>query len=269
MLVSELNIYPIKSLKGVSLIEAQVEEQGFTHDRRWMLVDEGGKFLTQREFPVMAKIGVEVDRDVLTVSIDGSRLSVPFGPAANGGPKRVRVWASLVKAEFYSEEVDDWFSQLLGSRCRLAAMTDVSKRLVNPYYSVHKFRDTVSFADGYPFLLIGESSLEDLNSKLEHKVPMNRFRPNIVVRGSEAFAEDKWKRIRIGSTVFHVVKPCGRCVMTTIDQTKGEKTGVEPLKTLASYRTKRNKVMFGQNLIADTSGGIVIVGDDVEVLEAK
>ena len=269
MRVSELNIYPVKSLKGITLQEAGIEDRVFRYDRRWMLVDENGKFLTQREFPVMARISVAVGADALDVSFGDSRLSVPFDVPDNGGPKRVRIWASLVKAEFYSDELDQWFSNALRTKCRLAAMTDVSKRLVNPYYSIHKFRDTVSFADGYPFLLIGQGSLDDLNSRLENKVPMNRFRPNIVVEGSPAFAEDTWKKIRIGSTIFHVVKPCARCVMPTIDQTTGEKTGVEPLRTLASYRTKRNKVLFGQNLIADEAGGTLRIGDEVEVLETR
>jgi len=269
MRISEINIYPIKSLKGILLKESTVEERGFRFDRRWMLVDEGGKFLTQREFPVMARIGVGVRSEGLQVSLDGSRTTIPLEVPANGGPKRVRIWASLVKAEFYSSDVDEWFSQALQTRCRLAAMTDVSNRRVNPYYSVHRFRDTVSFADAYPYLLIGQASLDDLNTRLSEKVSMNRFRPNLVVEGSEACAEDTWKKVRIGSTVFHVVKPCARCVITTIDQFAGQKTGVEPLKTLAGYRTKRNKVLFGQNLIAERSGGTIKVGDEVEVLETK
>jgi uncharacterized protein YcbX len=269
MKVSELNIYPIKSLKGIRVDQAMVEDQGFQLDRRWMLVDDKNKFLTQREFPIMARIEVAAGPESLEVSLDGSRLSVPYEVPLNGGPKRVQVWGSSVKAEFYPGEVDEWFSNCLGASCRLAAMTNVSKRLVSPYYSVRKFRDTVSFADGYPYLLIGQASLDDLNSRLEAKVPMNRFRPNIVVEGSEAFAEDSWKRIRIGSTIFHVVKPSARCVITTIDQVAGQKTGVEPLRTMASYRTKRNNVLFGQNLIADESGGMIRIGDQLEVIESK
>src|SRR4051794_7570755 len=143
MRISELNIYPIKSLRGIPLKKAAVEERGLRHDRRWMLVNEGGKFLTQREFPVMARIGVDVGPEWLEVSLDGLKMNVPFDVPANGAPKRVRVWASILKAEFYEKEIDAWFSEALGSKCRLAAMTDVSKRRVNPYYSVHKFRDVV------------------------------------------------------------------------------------------------------------------------------
>jgi uncharacterized protein YcbX len=140
---------------------------------------------------------------------------------------------------------------------------------VNPFYAVRKFRDTVSFADGYPFLLIGEASLADLNSRLSEPVPMNRFRPNFVVSGSEPFEEDTWKRIRIGSNEFHIVKPCARCVLTTVDQTTGQKTGKEPLKTLSEYRNRNGNVLFGQNLIAETAGGTVQVGDEIEVLKRR
>jgi uncharacterized protein YcbX len=151
-------------------------------------------------------------------------------------------------------------------------MPEETRRKVNYFYAVHK-DDTVSFADGYPFLLIGESSLGDLNARLENPVKMNRFRPNFVVSGAEAFAEDDWKQIKIGTTEFHVVKPCGRCVMTTIDQASGEKQGVEPLKTLASYRTPKRsinkKILFGQNLIAENVGEVVKIGDKVEIIESR
>jgi len=181
----------------------------------------------------------------------------------------VKIWSSSVKGSFYPKEVDEWFSDAIGSRCRLVLMPETTKRIVSPDYAIRKFEDTVSFADGYPFLLIGEASLADLNSRLEEPVPMNRFRPNFVVTGSEAFEEDNWKRIRIGSTEFHVVKPCARCVMTTVDQAAGQKNGKEPLKTLAAYRTRSGNVLFGQNLIAETAGGTIRVGDAVEIIERK
>jgi uncharacterized protein YcbX len=148
-------------------------------------------------------------------------------------------------------------------------MTAASKRIVNPFYAVRKFDDMLSFADGYPFMALSQASLDDLNSRLSASLPMNRFRPNFVIAGAEAFAEDAWKRVRIGDTLFHVVKPCERCVITTIDQAVGEKTGVEPLKTLADFRTKNGKVLFGQNLIADKPGGTIRLGDAVEVIEYK
>lgn len=266
MRLSEINIYPVKSLMGIGLPESVVEDRGLRFDRRWMLVDEGGNFMTQREFPVMATVSVEVVDDVLRASLNGDSIEVPFLDGADEHA-RVKVWSSSVKAGVYSDRINDWFSDAIGTPCKLVGMTSESKRAVNPFYAVRKFRDEVSFADAYPFLLIGQGSLDDLNSRLAEPVPMNRFRPNFVIEGAEPFAEDGWKKIRIGLTVFHLVKPCDRCVITTVDQVKGVKAGPDPLKTLASYRNRKGKVLFGQNLIAETAGGVVRVGDEVEILE--
>ena len=266
MHLSELNIYPIKSLKGISLDSAVVEERGLRLDRRWMLVDENRQFITQREVPRMATVELRVEDGGLIAWAEGSgELRVADQPGS-GETATVTVWSASVKAEFYPEEIDRWFSDALGVRCRLVRMPETTRRKVDPEFAVRKFVDTVSFADGYPFLLIGEGSLADLNSRLAEPVPMNRFRPNFVVAGSDAFEEDTWKRIRIGSTEFHVVKPCARCVMTTVDQDAGEKTGKEPLATLAGYRSSSGKVLFGQNLIAESAGGVVRGGDQVEIL---
>ena len=268
MRISELNIYPVKSLKGISLESAIVEDRGLRFDRRWMLVDEGRQFITQREVPRMATVNISVGAAGLEASINGSSIAIPAEPNT-GETANVKIWSSSVKGEFYPAEINEWFSDELQTKCRLVLMPETTKRKVSPFFAVRKFQDTVSFADGYPFLLIGQASLDDLNSRLTDPVPMNRFRPNFVVTGSEAFEEDTWKRIRIGSTEFHVVKPCARCVMTTVDQTAGEKTGKEPLKTLSSYRNRNGNVLFGQNLIAETAGGIVKVGDEVEVIELR
>ncbi len=267
MHLSQLNTYPIKSLKGISVESAVVEDRGLQFDRRWMLVDENRQFITQREVPKMATVKMEVGRDGLSASINGRRISIPSEPDTDE-TANVKIWSSSVKGEFYPKEINEWFSDALGMNCRLVSMPETTKRKVNPFYAVRKFKDTVSFADGYPFMLIGEASLEDLNSRLETRVRMNRFRPNFVVAGSGPFAEDDWKRIRIGSTEFHVVKPCERCVITTVDQEKGEK-GKEPLKTLSEYRNQNGKVLFGQNLIADIAGGTIRVGDEVELIEKK
>jgi uncharacterized protein YcbX len=233
-----------------------------------MLVDENRQFITQREVPRMAAVDIVVEPDGLTASTNGNSIAVPALPAT-GDTASVKIWKSTVKGEFYPREVDEWFSDAIGFNCRLVVMPETSKRIVSPDYAVRRFEDTVSFADGYPFLLLGEGSLADLNSRLEVPVPMNRFRPNFVVSGSEPFEEDTWKRIRIGSTEFHIVKPCARCVLTTVDQTTGVKNGKEPLKTLSEYRNRNGNVLFGQNLIADKSGGTVRVGDEVEVIERK
>ena len=268
MILSELNIYPVKSLAGIPLVSALVEDRGLQFDRRWMLVDEKRKFITQREVPAMALVKIDVDANGLTASVNGNKIRVTDAHAS-GETATVKIWSSSVKGAFYPKEVDEWFSDAIGSSCRLVLMPESTKRKVNPFYAIRKFRDTVSFADGYPFLLLGEASLEDLNARLDVPVPMNRFRPNFVVSGSEPFEEDTWKRIRIGATEFHIVKPCARCVLTTVDQARGEKNGKEPLKTLSTYRNKNGNVLFGQNLIAESTGGTVSAGDTVEVIERK
>jgi uncharacterized protein YcbX len=210
----------------------------------------------------------------------------------------VQVWSSKVRAAVYPDEVNEFFSDALGVPVRLVTMTE-AKRPVNYWYRVNK-GDNVSFADAYPFLLAGQASLDELNRRIAENagsrngaprvgpdgshtegddasipssIPMNRFRPNLVVEGSEPFEEDTWKKIRIGSTVFHVVKPCARCPIPTIDQETGERRSSEPTRTLATFRTVRragkNKILFGQNLIADEPGGTLHVGDEVQVLERR
>lgn len=271
MKISEINIYPIKSLQGCSLKKSIVENIGLQFDRRWMLVDKKNHFLTQREFPKMATLKVEVVENGLCVNVQANKIDIPFAPLQRENAT-VKIWSSHARAEIYEDEINDWFGDVLQTNCKLVLMPTETVRKVNYFYAIHKY-DSVSFADAYPFLLIGEGSLEDLNSRLKNPVPMNRFRTNFVVSGSEPFAEDNWKKIKIGETIFHVVKPCARCVMTTIDQNSGQKQGVEPLKTLSSYRIPKRsvnkKILFGQNLIAETAGGIIKIGDKVEILEMK
>lgn len=268
MFLSEINIYPIKSLSGISVKNAKIEERGLMFDRRWMLINEKNEFLTQREFPMMAAIGVALDDKNLVISFKTDKKKIAFAPKTEE-TANVKIWRSTVRARIYEKETNQWFSDVLQTNCRLVLMPEESKRIVNPIYAVRKFQDKVSFADGYPFLLIGENSLSDLNGKLENPVPMNRFRPNLVISGTKPFAEDEWKKIKIGDSVFHVVKPCDRCVITTIDQRSGVKDGKEPLKTLNGFRNKNGKVLFGQYLIAENSGGILEVGDRLEIIETK
>ncbi|MGI8467460.1 MAG: MOSC domain-containing protein [Pyrinomonadaceae bacterium] len=271
MYLSEINIYPIKSLRGISLTESKIERRGLEFDRRWMLVDENNKFMTQREFPKMATLAVKILDDGLEISNDAEKFIVPFAPPTNE-TATVEVWTSRVKAKIYEDATNEFFSDALQTKCRLALMPAETRRKINYFYAVKK-DDYVSFADAYPFLLIGENSLGDLNKRLEKQIPMNRFRPNFVVRNSEPFAEDSWKKIKIGENIFHIVKPCGRCVITTIEQSTGEKQGVEPLKTLADYRipkrSVKKKILFGQNLIAENAGGILRVGDKIAILETQ
>lgn len=271
MFVSELNIYPIKSLKGITLENSFVESKGLSFDRRWMLIDEKNNFLTQRNFPGMAILATNLVSNGIVVFNGENELEIPFSPKIKN-VQPVKIWSNKVAAEVYEDYINEWFSDALQTKCKLVAMTEESNRKVNYFYAVHK-EDKVSFADGYPFLLTTESSLQDLNQKLVKKIPMNRFRPNIVVSGSETFAEDNWKKIKIGETVFHIVKPCARCAVTTIDQNTGISDGIEPLKTLAKYRipkrSVKKKIMFGQNMIAENLGGNIKIGDKVEILETK
>jgi uncharacterized protein YcbX len=268
MNLSRINIYPIKSLRGISLNEATVETRGLAFDRRWMLVDEDSRLITQREVPRMALISVKIEDGNLDVRFEDRQIDIPLAPH-QGDTKDVVVWQNIVPADVYDPETNAWFSQALNVNCRLVAMPETTRRTIDPEYAVKPDEDIVSFADGYPFLLIGEGSLADLNSRLDSPVPMNRFRPNFVVSGSQAFAEDSWKRIRVGETVFHLVKPCARCLLTTVDQSTGEKNGKEPLKTLSAYRNHRGKVLFGQNLIAANPGEVVRIGDKIEILDAR
>lgn len=260
--LSQIYIYPVKSLGGIVLTELPVEARGLMHDRRWMLVDADNRFLTQREYPRLALVSPTVGEKGLTLAAPGmTALCVPLVTA--GKTETVRVWRSVCEAVSVGEEAAKWFTRYLGRPARLMFMPDETRRAVNPDYG--KPDDIVSFADGYPLLLLGEATVQDLNARLDNPVPMDRFRPNLVVADSAPYAEDGWKRIAVGSAVFRVVKPCDRCVMTTIDQATAAR-GVEPLHTLAQYRTSGGKVLFGQYLIAEGTGAARL-GDTVTVLD--
>ncbi|HQZ97384.1 MAG TPA: MOSC domain-containing protein [Pyrinomonadaceae bacterium] len=286
MNISEINIYPIKSLKGITLDSALVEPRGLQHDRRWMLTTPDGMFFTQREFPQMATVEVGVGDDLYVTAAGFGTLEIPLEPET-GDKQQVTIWDSVCEGEVYSPVVNEWFSDVIGEPCQLVYMGDDSRRDINERFN--KGGEVVSFADGYPLLVIGEASLEDLNQKLRtnangsgafHPLAMNRFRPNIVVSDSNAFAEDRWDRISVGDAVFRGSKPCARCVITTIDQSRGEFDGKEPLKTLASYRMAKEvipdrieafgmsetAVLFGQNLVAETPGVSIRVGDELKVI---
>jgi uncharacterized protein YcbX len=271
MFLSEINVYPIKSLGGISLKSSVVEDRGLRFDRRWMLVDEKNKFLTQRENSLMATVQIELLKNGLAVSSGNRGLEIPFETYSQETAS-VKIWSSRCRAKVYERKFNEWFSDVLQKDCRLVLMPEEMMRRVNYFYAVHK-DNAVSFADGYPILLAGEGSLADLNSRLKTPVPMNRFRPNLVVSDADAYGEDGWKQIKIGAAIFHVVKPCGRCVMTTIDQSNGAKQGIEPLKTLATYRIPKRsikkKILFGQNLIPENSGEVLNIGDKIEIIETK
>ena len=261
--LSGLHVYPIKSCGGITVEEWEVDERGLRHDRRWMLVDETGCFLSQRELPRMALIKVRLASDGLIVDAPGmSSLNVPFRPP-NGRLLLASVWDDLVECLTVSDAADRWFSRFLGVGCRLVYLPEESVRPVDPAYGGPG--DRVGLADGFPFLLISEASLAYLNSRLEQPVPMNRFRPNLVVGGCEPFAEDGWSLVRIGQITFRVVKPCARCSIPMVDQGSAVR-GKEPLRTLAGYRSSGGEVLFGQNLAHDGTGALN-VGDAVVVLD--
>jgi hypothetical protein len=262
--LSAIYIYPIKSLGGIAVDSALIEEKGLQYDRRWMVVDAQNQFMTQRKFAKMALLKVLIEENKLRVTApDMPSLTIPVIPQTSE-ILPVTVWDDTSQSIVVSKEANEWFSTALKQKCKLVYMPDTTLRKVDEQYA--KNEEIVSFADGYPFLLIGEASLADLNSHLAQPIPMNRFRPNLVVNTTEPFVEDTWKSILIGESVFHVVKPCARCILTTIDQQTG-KAGKEPLKTLSSYRAFNNKVLFGQNLLGEKSAGKHIhVGSQVRIL---
>ena len=265
--VRALHIYPVKGLKGIDLQEARCTDRGLEHDRRWMVVDASGRFLSQREVPKMATVWTELTGEALLLSApDMPELPVPLA-APSGSTRPVQVWNSTVDAlPSGNPDADAWFTEYLGRPCALVHMPPASERLSNEAYAGPGKR--VSFADGYAYLVIGEASLADLNRRLAARghpaLPMNRFRPSIVVAGAAPYAEDGWGDVRIGEATLRGVKPCGRCEVTTTDQSTGERRGPEPLATLAQYRESAEfGVMFGMNCVTVREGNIRI-GDAVE-----
>lgn len=245
--LSEIWIYPVKSLGGIRLSSAKVMGKGLAFDRRWMLVDENGQFLTQRVHPRMALFKLSMNDGQLHVSHKQHSIDIPLHGLALPEANRVTIWNDMVTAQEVSKEHSQWFSDLMDMKCRLVYFPEENPRPVDPTYKVND--EHVGLADAYPFLIIGQSSLDDLNSRLQEPVPMNRFRPNLVFTGGEPYEEDRWRNFTIGSARFVGVKPCARCVLTTVNQDTAEK-GTEPLKTLSGYRKNGSKVLFGQNLVA-------------------
>ncbi|WP_207429687.1 MOSC domain-containing protein [Pedobacter sp. SYSU D00535] len=267
MKVQDIYTYPVKSLGGIKTDSALALEKGFQFDRRWMLVDLDGKFLSQRTEHQLALFQTQITEGGLLVThkLDFENgVTIPFSTTLQNSLE-VSVWDDTVEALALSEEIDDWFSSYLKKPCRLVFFPEGYERAVSPKYADHG--ENVSFADAFPYLLISQASLDDLNQKLDKPVPMNRFRPNLVVAGVEPFSEDIWKEIQIGEVRFKVAKPCARCVLTTVDQETGIK-GREPLATLARYRTVDKKVLFGQNLLALNEGRIN-AGDPVRIISYK
>ncbi len=264
--ISQLYIYPIKSLPGISLQQACVTEKGFEHDRRWMLVDENNRFISQRERAQMTQLVVSVEKDGLRVSHRAKKeaIIIPFQypVSIHKNLEIVSVWDDACEGEFANTGADEWFSDMLDIKCRLAYMTDNYRRVCDQRYALPN--SVTSFADAYHFMMIGQASLDDLNSRMKEPLPMDRFRPNIVFTGGEPFEEDLMGRFTVGDICFYGVKLCARCNIPTIDQQSGI-IGKEPLKTLARYRRKNNNIYFGQNLI-HTGEGMIAVGDEIQTV---
>ena len=259
MILSEIWVYPVKSLGGIRLKESLAEERGLQYDRRWLLVDEKGNFLTQRTNAQMALLDVAFSDDGILLSHrydPANQILAPFKRESNHDIK-VKIWNDVVSAKTVSKWADEWLSERLGKVVHMVEMTSDTQRKMNSVYA--DAEHTVSFADDFPFLLISQASLDDLNSKLPQPIEMKRFRPNFVVTGTAPFEEDLWKNITIGDTRFRVAKPCERCVMVNIDPKTGMKSP-ETLKTLSTYRKEGKDIFFGQNVVGLESG-IVREGD--------
>jgi uncharacterized protein YcbX len=265
LFISQLFIYPIKSLGGIAVNEAEVTSRGLKYDRRYMLVDNNNTFITQRDFSAMALLRTAIESNKLVVyHINDlfNKLFLPLNPSSPDAFTVVRIWDDSCEAQYVSEEADKWFSNKLNFQCRLVYMPESTKRNVDPQFAINN--DITSFSDGYPLLLVGQASLDDLNSRLGEPVPINRFRPNIVMRGGFPFQEDKMEQFSINGIMFYGVKPCSRCVVTATNQETAIKDK-EPLRTLARYRLYNNKPLFGQNVLCN-GAGVIKTGDEIIIM---
>ncbi|PHN07538.1 MOSC domain-containing protein [Flavilitoribacter nigricans] len=269
--LSQIYIYPVKSLRGLSLSETKLTNRGPEWDRRWMLVTPDGQFLSQRELGVMARLQPTINGHQIRVTdLRGGRedLQFPVQPPAKSHRQKVTVWQDECEALRVSPEADRWFSEALGTPCHLVYMPDDSYRPLDPRYA--KGDETVSFADGYPYLILGEASMQDLNNRLSEPIDVLRFRPNLVFSGGTPFVEDNWKNFSIGSALFRGTKPCARCQIPTIDLHTGQASR-EPTRTLATFRRQDRKILFGLNacweLDQPEHESMIRIGDPIKLHE--
>jgi len=263
MIIQNLFIYPIKSCRGIQLTKGEVTPKGFLWDREFMIVDSKGKFITQRVVPQLATVAVKINENSLELSAP-EQQPFSFEPTKNGPEMPVEIWRDHTIAIDQGQEVASWLQKALNfPDCRLVRQSPKYIRPVNPDYAKSNDKP-VSFADGYPVLVIGTASLEELNRRLvatyqdeTAAIPMGRFRPNVVVETTEPFVEGSWQKIKIGAVELALVKPCSRCIVTTTDQTTGKRNELgEPLKTLATFRKFPGGLMFGENAIPLNTGVI-------------
>ena len=265
MHISEIHVYPVKSLAGISLDSAQLNEAGFEYDRQWMVTRPDGTFMTQRNYPQMALVETRVDNGKLALSSFGMEPHI-VAPVEKDNCKRIntQVWGDPVQAVEHDAQTSEWLSQALGVDCKLVSFPDGEIRQCSR--SVSKVGEHTLFADAFPLLLLSQGSLDDLNARLENPIGMDRFRPNIVVSGCEPLAEDNWKKITVGDVRLRITQACARCSVPTVNQQTGVLSGPEPIHTLSSYRLRADgEVYFGINLVPETTG-VVRTGDRVSIL---
>jgi len=256
--VQSIIIYPIKGMKGVSMSSAKASARGFENDRRYMLIDENGTFISQRTHPILTKIEPTILQDGMYVKFEETEYSFPLSLNSDTSVNAT-LFDNEVQGTLVSTQIDKYFSDIIGEPVRLLKMTESdvrNKKLIRGPESTE-----VSYADGYPYLVAGTESLDELNARLENPVLMDRFRPNIVVRTNDAHVEDTWENVEIGYCNFIIIKPCARCPVVTIDQASGLRSK-EPLKTLSTYRKIGNNVYFGANAIC-LSEGVISIGDSL------
>ena len=253
--VSRLRVYPIKSLRGFDVSSAQVEERGLQHDRRWMLVDADGIFLTARKDARMLLFSTAISEKLTVTAPTGEKVVISLD--ASGPEMKVQVWSAVVKAARVSDEADDWFSEQLGMPCHLVKVTPNMNR------STGFGSGQVGFADAMPILVAGEASLGDLNQRVGRNLEIERFRPNVILKGSEPFAEDDWNGLSTQEVQLRATKRCGRCLVTTLDPATAQ-GGTEPLDTLATYRRFGKNVCFGMYYAPERLGTLT-VGDELSI----
>jgi uncharacterized protein YcbX len=246
LVLTEIWIYPVKGLGGIRVSSGKVLPKGLQHDRRWMLIDADNVFMTQRTLPPLALFKPSFRDSSFLLKFGDDSIDLPFDTCLKEVPIQATIWDDRVTVFEVDKRISQWFSQKLDTQCTLVVFPEQNPREVDPKYKIND--DHVSLADGYPLLIIGQTSLDELNERLEKPIPMNRFRPNLVFSGGAAHEEDEWTNFRIGKNRFAGVKPCARCPVPTINQDTAVR-GKEPLATLARYRARNNQVYFGQNVI--------------------
>lgn len=266
--IQALNVYPVKSCRGIALQSAFVTPTGFQFDREWMIVGDNYRFITQREEPRLALIETAIDAGKLTLRAPGMQTSFSVALDARGPSVQAVCWRDVCAAFDMGEQAAAWLSEYLGERRRLVRFDPAFKRISSPEWT-GDVESSSRFSDAFAWLVISQSSLDDLNGRLGNALPMNRFRPNIVLEGTEAYAEDRIKELATQTVQWRLVKPCTRCAITTTDQATGERHTDEPLRTLKSYRFSRELkgVLFGQNaILLHGNGQTVRVGERLEIV---